>query len=90
MSEAGTSGGSSPLSTSHSSSADSPACSDDLDTQSDKHEQSQGDPKKKYAHNMRTDRKKQSKQVRKRNGAAVEEDEEEEKRELGESVDTFK
>ena len=77
MSEAGTSGGSSPLNISHSSSADSPAGSDDLDAQPDKNEQSQGDPKKKDARDARTDRKKQSKQSRKRNRAAVEEGEEE-------------
>ena len=45
LSEAGTSGGSSPLNISHSSSADSPAGSDDLDAQPDKNELSQGDPK---------------------------------------------
>lgn len=66
MPEAGTSGSSSPLNISHSSSADSPAGSDDLDAQPDKNEQSQGDPKKKDARDTRTDRKKQSKQSRKR------------------------
>ena len=86
MSEAGTSGGSSPLNISHSSSADSPAGSDDLDAQPDKNEQSQGDPKKKDARDARTDRKKQSKQSRKRNRAAVEEGEEEERRELRERM----
>ena len=90
MSEAGTSGGSSPLNISHSSSADSPAGSDDLDAQPDKNEQSQGDPKNKDARGARTDRKKQSKQSRKRNRAAVEEGEEEERRELRESMDAFK
>ena len=80
VSEAGTSGSSSPLNISHSSSADSPAGSDDLDAQPDKNEQSQGDPKKKDARDARTDRKKQSKQSRKRNRAAVEEGEEEERR----------
>ncbi|XP_068680753.1 uncharacterized protein [Montipora foliosa] len=77
VSQAGTSGSSSPLNTSHSSSADSPAGSDDLDAQPDKNEpkneQSQGDPKKKDARDARTDRKKQSKQSRKRSRAAVEE-----------------
>ena len=81
MSEAGTSGGSSPLNISHSSSADSPAGAD-LDAQPDKNELSQGDPKKKDARDARTDRKRQSKQSRKRNRAAVEEGEEEERREL--------
>ena len=80
VSEAGTSGSSSPLNISHSSSADSLAGSDDLDAQPDKNEQSQGDPKKKDARDARTDRKKQSKQSRKRNRAAVEEGEEEERR----------
>ena len=65
VSEAGTIGSSSPLNTSHSSSADSPAGSDDLDAQPDKNEpkneQSQEDPKKKDAHDARTHRKKQSK-----------------------------
>lgn len=89
MSEAGTSGGSSPLNISHSSSADSPAGSDDLDAQTDKNELSQGDPKK-DARDARTDRKRQSKQSRKRNRAAVEEGEEEERRELLESMDDFK
>ena len=91
MSEARTSGSSSPLNTSHSSSADSPAGSDDLDAQPDKNEQSQEHPKKKDARDARTDRKKQSKQSRKRNRAAVEEGEEEEiRRELRESMDVFK
>ena len=90
VSEAGTSGGSSPLNISHSSSADSPAGSDDLDAQPDKNELSQGDPKKKDVHDARTDRKRQSKQSRKRNRAAVEEGEEEERRELLESMDDFK
>ena len=90
VSEAGTSGSSSPLNISNSSSADSPAGSDDLDAQPDKNEQSQGDPKKKDARDARTDRKKQSKQSRKRNRAAVEEGEEEERRELSESMDAFK
>ena len=89
VSEAGTSGGSSPLNISHSSSADSPAGSDDLDAQTDKNELSQGDPKK-DARDARTDRKRQSKQSRKRNRAAVEEGEEEERRELLESMDDFK
>lgn len=89
MSEAGTSGGSSPLNISHSSSADSPAGSDDLDAQTDKNELSQGDPKK-DARDASTDRKRQSKQSRKRNRAAVEEGEEEERRELLESMDDFK
>ena len=80
VSEAGTSRSSSPLSTSHSSSADSPAGSDNLDTQRDKNEQSQGDPRKEDARETRTDRKKQSKQSRKRNRAPVEEGEEEERR----------
>ena len=79
MSEAGTSGGSSPLNISHSSSADSPAGSDDLDAQTDKNELSQGDPKK-DARDARTDRKRQSKQSRKRNRAAVEEGEGRKKR----------
>ena len=86
MSEAGTSGSSSPLNISHSSSADSPAGSDDLDAQPDKNEQSQGDSKKKDARDARTGRKKQSKQSRKRNRAAVEEGEEEERRELRERM----
>ena len=94
MSQAGTSGSSSPLNTSHSSSADSPAGSDDLDAQPDKNEpkneQSHGDPKKKDARDARTDRKKQSKQSRKRSRAAVEEGEEEERRELRESMEAFK
>ena len=94
VSQAGTSGSSSPLNTSHSSSADSPAGSDDLDAQPDKNEpkneQSQGDPKKKDARDARTDRKKQSKQSRKRSRAAVEEGEEEERRELRESMEAFK
>ena len=90
MSEAGTSGSSSPLNISHSSSADSPAGSDDLDAQPDKNELSQGDPKKKDVRDARTDRKRQSKQSRKRNRAAVEEGEEEERRELLESMDDFK
>ena len=89
VSEAGTSGGSSPLNISHSSSADSPAGSDDLDAQTDKNELSQGDPKK-DARDASTDRKRQSKQSRKRNRAAVEEGEEEERRELLESMDDFK
>ena len=70
VSQAGTSGSLSPLNTSHSSSADSPAGSDDLDAQPDKNEpkneQSHGDPKKKDARDARTDRKKQSKQSRRR------------------------
>ena len=90
MSEAGTSGSSSPLNISHSSSADSPAGSDDLDAQPDKNELSQGDPKKKDARDARTDTKRQSNQSRKRNRAAVEESEEEERRELLESMDDFK
>ena len=90
VSEAGTSGSSSPLNISHSSSADSPAGSDDLDAQPDKNELSQGDPKKKDARDARTDRKRQSNQSRKRNRAAVEESEEEERRELLESMDDFK
>ncbi|XP_068685348.1 uncharacterized protein [Montipora foliosa] len=94
VSQAGTSKTSSPLNTSHSSSADSPAGSDDLDAQPDKNElkneQSQGDPKKKDARDARTDRKKQSKQLRKRSQAAVEEGEEEERRELRESMEAFK
>ncbi|PFX21293.1 hypothetical protein AWC38_SpisGene14233 [Stylophora pistillata] len=87
VSEAGTSGSSSPLNISHSSSADSPAGSDDLDAQPDKNEQSQREPKKKDARDARTDRKKQS---RKRNRAAVKEGDEEERRELRESMDAFK
>ena len=51
VSEAWTSGSSSPPNTSHSSIADSPAGSDDLDAQSDKNEQSKGDPKKKDENN---------------------------------------
>jgi len=90
MSEAGTSGSSSLLKTSHSSSVDSPAGLDDLDAQSDKNKQSQGDSKKQDACDARTDRKKQSKQSRKRNRAAVEEGEEEERRELCESMDAIK
>lgn len=88
--EAGTSESSSPLNTSHSSSADSPAGLDDLDEQPDKNDQSQGDPKKKDSRDARTDRKKQSKQSRKRNRAAIEGGEEEERRELRESMDAFK
>ena len=85
VSEAGTSGGSSPLSTSHSSSAGSPAGLDDLDGHSNKNEQSQGDLKKKDARNAR---KKQSQQLMKRNRAAVEQGEEEERRELRGSMNT--
>ena len=90
VSQAGTSGSSSPVNTSHSSSTDSPAGSDDLDAQSDKNKPSQGDSKKQDARDARTDRKKQSKQSRKRNRAAIEEGEEEERRELRESMDAFK
>ena len=43
MSKAGTSGHSSPLTTSHSSSVLSPGCSEEFDAQSDKNEQNQGD-----------------------------------------------
>ena len=84
MSEAGTIGSSSPLNTSHSSSADSPAGLDDLDAQLDKNEQSQGDPKKKDERDARTDKKKHSKQSKKRNRAVVEEGKEQERRELHE------
>ena len=73
MSKAWTSGSSSPLNISHRSSADSSAGSDDLDAQPDKNELSQGDPKRKDARDARTDRKRQSKQSRKRNRAAIEE-----------------
>ena len=94
VSQAGTSGSSSPLNTSHSSSADSPVGSDDLDAQPDKNEpkneQSQGAPKKKDARDARSHRKKQSKQSRKRSQAAIEEGEEEERRELRESMEAFK
>ena len=73
VSKAWTSGSSSPLNISHRSSADSSAGSDDLDAQPDKNELSQGDPKRKDARDARTDRKRQSKQSRKRNRAAIEE-----------------
>ena len=43
VSEAGTSASSSPLNTSHSSSSDSPAGSENLDAQSAKNKRSQGD-----------------------------------------------
>ena len=76
---------SSPRNTSHSSSAGSPAGLDDLDGQSNKNEQSQGDLKKKDAGNAR---KKQSQQLMKRNRAAIEQGEEEERRELRGSMNT--